>query len=235
MTTRLELKRARKLRSMPATAAALAEGKLSVDKADLLAQVNQPEVAHLFARDEQFLVEQVRPLRFADAVSAVRYWLQIADDEVGKTPSSCRRDGRHLTAVRGIFGTIDVRGTLDAIGGTEFLSELERLELQLFEADWGEARAIHGNDTRVEGLARTGSQRRADAVALMRSARRRCHLARSCRDRCRRHRHFSRRRRTAARRCRHRAHRLRRALTGHRRRRAPAVLPGRAAAGDRGA
>ena len=167
MTARVELRRARKLRSMPATAAALAEGKLSVDKADLLAQVNQPEVAHLFNRDEQFLLEEIKPLRFPDAVSAVQYWLRIAEDEVGKKPSSCRHDGRHITAVRGIFDTVDVRGTLDAIGGTEFLSELERLELQLFEADWAEARATHGDDTRVEHLARTGPQRRADALVLM--------------------------------------------------------------------
>jgi len=167
LTARIELRRARKLRSMPATAAALAEGKLSVDKADLLAQVNQPEVAHLFARDEAMLVEHVKTLRFPDAVSAVRYWLQIAEDEVAKLPSSCRHDGRYLTAVRGIFGTVDVRGTLDAIGGTEFLSELERLERQLFEADWANARAEHGDETRVEHLARTGPQRRADAAVLM--------------------------------------------------------------------
>src|SRR5438309_9389482 len=37
MTARVELRRARKLRSMPATAAALSEGKLSVHQADLLA------------------------------------------------------------------------------------------------------------------------------------------------------------------------------------------------------
>jgi hypothetical protein len=116
MTAAVELRRARKPRSMPATAAALAEGKLSIDKADLLAQVNQPELAHLFARDEQFLVEEIKPPRYADAVSAVQYWLRLAEDEVGRKPSSCRHEGRHLTAVRGIFGTVDVRGTLDVIG-----------------------------------------------------------------------------------------------------------------------
>src|SRR5437660_12886012 len=46
-----ELRRARKLRTMPVTAAALAGGKLSVDQADLLAFANQPELAHLFTRD----------------------------------------------------------------------------------------------------------------------------------------------------------------------------------------
>jgi hypothetical protein len=100
MTARVELRRARKLRTMPATAAALAEGKLSIDKADLLAQANQPEIAYLFARDEQLLLEEIKPLRFADAVSAVQYWVRLAEDEVGRKPSSCRHEGRHLTAVR---------------------------------------------------------------------------------------------------------------------------------------
>src|SRR5207244_13225878 len=132
-----------------------------------LAHANQPEVAHRSNRDRQCLVDHVKALRSPDAVSAVQYGLRIAEDEVGKKPSSCRHDGRHISAVRGIFGTVDVRGTLDAIGGTEFLSELERLELELFEADWAEARATHGDDTRVEHLARTGPQPPADAVARM--------------------------------------------------------------------
>jgi hypothetical protein len=51
-TTRAELRRARKLRGMPQTAEALRDGKLSIDQAKLLAFANQPDVAHLFARDE---------------------------------------------------------------------------------------------------------------------------------------------------------------------------------------
>ena len=83
--------------------------------------------------------------------------------------------------MRGIFCTVDVRGTIDAIGGTEFLSELERLELQLFEADWAEARAIHGDDTRVEHLARIDKYRQlassARSVSLKFSLRQiRCHF-----------------------------------------------------------
>src|SRR4051794_14867161 len=52
-SARRELKRARKLTTMPHTAAAMAEGKLARDQADLLGSVNQPDVAHLFERDEQ--------------------------------------------------------------------------------------------------------------------------------------------------------------------------------------
>jgi hypothetical protein len=167
MTARLELKRARKLRTMPATASALAEGKISVDQGDLLAHANQPDVAHLFARDETLLLDQLKTLRFADARRCAQYWLELAHEEINKTPASCRHDGRNLSAVRTIWRGVDVRATLDALGGTEFLSELERLERELFEADWAEARAIHGEDTRAEHLARTSTQRRADALVIM--------------------------------------------------------------------
>jgi hypothetical protein len=128
ITARAELKRARKLRSMLATADALREGKVSVDQADLLAFVNQPEVAEQFARDEAMLIGEVCGLRFFHALRAVRYWLQLAEDEAGKEPSSCCRDGRRLSAVRMIHGTVEVQGSLDAIGGTELLDELGRLE-----------------------------------------------------------------------------------------------------------
>src|SRR4051794_34888835 len=48
-TARRELKRARKLDTMPHTTSALREGKLSVDQADMLGFANQPELADLFA------------------------------------------------------------------------------------------------------------------------------------------------------------------------------------------
>lgn len=48
---------------------------------------------------------------------------------------------------------------------------LRRFEDAEFEKDWKAAKAIHGADTRVEHLARTAAQRRADAVfALFRRA-----------------------------------------------------------------
>ena len=56
-TARVSLKRARKLHSMPATADALRNAKLSADQADLLAMANQPDLAALFARDVSMLVD----------------------------------------------------------------------------------------------------------------------------------------------------------------------------------
>jgi Domain of unknown function (DUF222) len=166
-TARTELGRARKLRSMPQTTEALRAGKVSIDGADLLAFANQPEVAHVFARDESMLIAEIAGLRFAHATKVVRYWLAAAHDEVDKAPESAIRDGRHLCAVRTLYGTVDVKGRLDAMAGTVFTNELRRLEQVLFEADWAEARARFGPDAPAERLARTAGQRRADALVEM--------------------------------------------------------------------
>src|SRR3954469_6297510 len=53
---RKEIGRAKKLRMMPVTAVAFAEGKLSVDQVDLLCAANQAPIAEVFARDEHVLV-----------------------------------------------------------------------------------------------------------------------------------------------------------------------------------
>jgi hypothetical protein len=76
-------------------------------------------------------------------------------------------EGRHFNAVRTLHGTVDLRGTLDRLDGTVLLNELERLEHDLFVADWAQARAEHGQDCSADKLARTAGQRRADALVEM--------------------------------------------------------------------
>src|SRR5262245_13116429 len=131
-TAKRELFRARRLRTMPCTAAALREGKLSIDHADLLMRVNQPEVAHLFARDEGLLVDQIKLMRHPAAQRCTRYWRSLAEDEIGKEPSDHDRDGRHFSAVRTFRGRVAFDGMLDPIAGTTVLNELQRLEQRMF-------------------------------------------------------------------------------------------------------
>jgi hypothetical protein len=80
---------------------------------------------------------------------------------------ACETEGRAFNAVRTLHGTIDLRGTLDRLDGTILINELERLEHDLFVADWADARAEHGQDCGADKLARTASQRRADALIDM--------------------------------------------------------------------
>jgi hypothetical protein len=166
-TAKRELRRARSLRTMPHTATALAEGKLSMDKADLLINVNQPALSHLFARDEGMLVDEIQRLRHPAAQRCTRYWLQLAHDEAGREPYERDRQGRHFSCGRTLQNSFVLKGLLPPIAGAIVAGELRRLEQQLFAADWAEARSTHGPDATGVQLPRTAAQRWADALVMM--------------------------------------------------------------------
>ena len=144
-TAHATVRRARQLRSMPHTAAAFAEGDLPVDQVDLLCRANQPRVADQFADSEEHLVQSANRLGYRDLLRVVRYWQQHADPDGADDRAARAHDGRELYATRTFAGSIDLRGTLDPISGTFFLNELDRLEQQLFEADWAKARERCGD------------------------------------------------------------------------------------------
>ena len=78
-SAKVEIRRARQLRTMPHTNAALGSGSLSPDHVDLLARANDGARTGLFAEHEATLVEQCQLLRFPDACRMVDYWRQRAD------------------------------------------------------------------------------------------------------------------------------------------------------------
>jgi hypothetical protein len=154
-SAKVELRRARQLRSMPHTAAALASGALSPDHVDLLARANHGNRTQLFADHEATLVEQCQLLRFPDACRMVDYWRQRADAEATEDEAERLHAARHATVVTTIDGVVDVRAVLDPVGGAAFKAELDRLERQLYLAD------------KNSGTVRTVGQRRADALVAM--------------------------------------------------------------------
>jgi len=166
-TAKREVGRAKKLRRMPATAVAVAEGKLSVDQVDLLCSVYQADLEPIFERDEQVLINEVAGLRLPDAQRCVDYWIEQAFTEVDKERSRPDPAGRRWQAVRTFDGHIDVRGWLDPISGTEYVNELRSIEREMFEADWAAACEEHGPDALPSQLPRTTAQRHADAQVQM--------------------------------------------------------------------
>ncbi|MEO7555476.1 MAG: DUF222 domain-containing protein [Acidimicrobiales bacterium] len=160
-----EVRRARKLRHMPHTSAALAAGDLSVDHITALAACNRGRLLGLFARDEELLVSEALRLCFTDFVQVLALWRQNADDAADR--AAHQHEDRFFEAARTFQGTVDLRGLLDPINGEIVLNELERLEQRLFEADWAEARARLGTKAIAADLIRTPSQRRADALVEM--------------------------------------------------------------------
>ena len=151
----VEVKRARRLRTMPHVAQALAAGDLSPDHVDLLAKANQPWRSANFADHEETLVEQCKVLRFPDARKMVNYWCARADADSAEDRAERQRNAAHLDVSSTLDGTVVINGVLDPIGGTIVANEINRLERELYQAD------------KRTGVTRTASQRRAAALIEM--------------------------------------------------------------------
>ena len=165
-TAKAEVKRARKLATMPHVAGALAGGALSVDYVDLLAAANTATVRSQFARDESMLVNLIGPMRFVAAKQTVAYWRSSARDEVQEPFVDRQTSRRHASCDRTFHGGVHLQAFFARVPGTAVYDEVHRLERELFEADLAAARTEHGDDA-LAHLPRTGAQRMADAIELM--------------------------------------------------------------------
>ena len=154
-TAGIELRRVRKMRDMPATSAAVCEGRLSMDHVDLLGRADQPHRHDLFTRDEQMLVKECSKLSHADAVRAVEYWMQRADGETGDSTTPPQPHASSVHASTTYDGKVRLDGTLNKIDGAIFTKELGRLERKLYLAD------------EAAGIVRTAAERRAAALVEM--------------------------------------------------------------------
>ena len=167
---RRQVRTARRLRSMPLTAAALRAGRLDDQHVQVLGRLAaspRPEVAAAFAGAEEMLVGFATDLRFDDFERAVAYWQQHADPDGVEQESADGDAARYLHASVTFRGTVQIDGRLPSVAGAVFVEALERIESELFRADWADAKVVHGEQVLVEHLARTPAQRRADALVEM--------------------------------------------------------------------
>ena len=149
------IERARHLGAMPATRAAVLDGRLSMDHVDLLGRANQADRAALFAEDEQLLVDECATLTFRDAYALVKYWIQRADAAAAEREGARIDDAAHLSVSATLDGTVVVDGVLEPIGGAIVQGELRRIERELHLAD------------QRDGVDRSAAQRRAAALVEM--------------------------------------------------------------------
>lgn len=151
-----EVKRARRLRSMPATAAALAERSISTDHVALLAQANSGCRTTRFAEHEADLVGFCQRMRYREVRNAIAYWCQRADAEGCEDDAARLKEGRGASVAETIDGTVVLNATFDAVGGTAVKSEIERIERELYR-----------QEKAAGATTRTAAQRRADAIVEM--------------------------------------------------------------------
>ena len=151
------LRRAAALATMPLTAAALADGSITVDHVDLLIHANAASRwrSVRFAVDEELLLGYCQQMALFDAEREIRYWCNRVDaelDDDGRRPPYA---DRQLSTGRGIDNEVHVEAILDPVGGGEFLAALDRIEHDLYLDDQRSANE------------RTVKQRRADALVDM--------------------------------------------------------------------
>ena len=118
-------------------------------------------------RDEAMLVSYAAEMGFEDFYRALSYWKQLADPDGADQAEETRRAARNVFLEPSMNGMYLGQMTMDPISGSVVSGELKRLEQALFEVDCSEATERLGRRPRVDELARTPAQRRADALVEM--------------------------------------------------------------------
>jgi Domain of unknown function (DUF222) len=161
------VRRGRALGHLPACAQAWSAGEVTGAHVDTLAALRRPATEAALDRDEAMLVDQARTLRYESFVRAAAYWEQLADPDGTEAQAEAARCRREVYLEASFAGMWLGKITLDPIAGAIVSGELGRLEGELFETDWAEARTSLGRDPTVGELGRTPGQRRADALVEM--------------------------------------------------------------------
>jgi Domain of unknown function (DUF222)/HNH endonuclease len=157
----------RALRHLPEVAEAWGNGAIGVDQAQAIAAARRHRTESAMARDESMLVAQAAQMGFEDFYRALSYWKQLADPDGADAAEEDRKGARNVFLEASFSGMWLGQMTLDPISGSIVSGELTRLEHDLFEADCAEAKERLGRTGRLDELARTSAQRRADALVEM--------------------------------------------------------------------
>jgi hypothetical protein len=160
------LKCARSLRDLPGTEAAFLAGRITVDHVRLLATAHRANT-EAFAVDEAKLVTLAEQLLFRRFEVGISYWIHANDADGAEADAAGRHESRRVDCSETFHGMVVLDALLDPMTGGIVARELHRLEQELFEADWAEARDRLGAAAVASDLRRTPKQRRADALRVM--------------------------------------------------------------------
>jgi hypothetical protein len=162
-----QVSRSRRLRQLKECAGAWRNGDIGAAQVDAICRKHKGATRCTLEEDETMLVNQARILRFSDLIRLLEYWGQHADPDGTEEDAEARRARRDFYLVRSLDGMYLGQMTLDPITGEVIFNELDRLERELFDQEWKDAKARLGFDPSVGDLARTPGQRRVDALREM--------------------------------------------------------------------
>ncbi len=164
---RLRVRLGRALGHLPTTAKEWLEGQVTGAHVDAIASVRREETKEALERDEEFLVEQAKAMRFADFSRVLAYWAQHADPDGTEDRAEAQRRDRDAYLAPSFSGMWFGKLSFDPISGAIVRGEIDRIAEELFQSDWAQAKSRLGRDPLQGDLLRTAGQRRADAFVLM--------------------------------------------------------------------
>jgi hypothetical protein len=157
----------RALRDLPECEEAWRDGDITGDHVEVIAGARNESTAKAMERDLEMLVGYAKTLRFDVIERLVMYWKLRADPIGADDDEHDRHAGRSVFLDKSFQGMWFGKMTFDPISGEIVDGELSRLEKEMFDADWAEAKERLGREPTVLDLARTPAQRRADAMVEM--------------------------------------------------------------------
>jgi len=166
-TAQRRVRLGRALRHLPVAEVAWLDGDIGDAQVGVLTRARTPDTADALAADEEMLVAEAKRLRFASFARLVAYWGLRADPDGAEERARAQRQGRRLHLSKSYDGMWFLDAAFDPIAGSIFATELRRIETELFETDWAEARVRVGDGVGVGDLGRSAAQRRVDAATEM--------------------------------------------------------------------
>lgn len=157
---------AKLLDTVPGVFDALADGRIGVAQAHELARVrSNPRCGNRLAEVNSLLLEQAETLEFDDFRTCVRRWEMLADEDGAHKDREQSVESRNASAIPSGAG-IDLRATGgDAVTAAELIAIFNAFVQAEFDKDQAARLAEFGDDAAGRSFARTGAQRRFDALS----------------------------------------------------------------------
>ncbi|MGZ0229230.1 MAG: DUF222 domain-containing protein [Acidimicrobiales bacterium] len=154
------------LDAMPQIAAAFEAGQIGMDQVALLGKVHaNRRIRYLLTERDAAFAQIAKGASFLDFENAITTWERLVDQDGADQDAERNHNNRRANLTQNAFDlSWDLDGSFSALQGAAINEIFDRFIDIEFKADWDSAQMIHGIDTRKEHLARTNSQRRADAV-----------------------------------------------------------------------
>jgi hypothetical protein len=155
----------RMLAAMPMVQAGLREGRIGSCQVDRIALVwVNPRVQAEFERLDAQVALLAAMLPYEELDRRLKNWVaQVDEDGTADRARRCH-ENRRARLVQEFDGGWELLGGFGSLSGARMKKIHQAFAEAEFQADWAEAREIHGDATTVAHLARTYDQRDADAM-----------------------------------------------------------------------